>query len=284
MNERTLIAGCLLLCLCLCAACAEREDYFSSTTVDEDPTTGARSHWMEPCETSDQCSDQDAECFCGMCTRPCQSGADCDDIEQGGQSAACVGGQQEAFLHQCGAPRQDTGVCLFSCEQDAQCQGGQSCVDGACVEVCQETAFWRGEEDLSELPLALDVDARVSLLNSGAGHTLYLVLCADAEPPASIASYGLRLFSTDRPTETLFEGRNTALTRACAPSMEVLGVEQDVLHGDVYEATLRVLSQPAAADDWDNQCQPLVEAPRGMCWLEALPALGRTCRNSYSVP
>ena len=135
--------------LALLAACEGSQ----TPTTDVVPDVDSNSNWLTVCDEDGGCG-QGAACVCGVCTALCDPRA-CGEFQAG---ATCVVPGAASFDDLCdqdaSAPAQ--GMCLPTCDQDADCGGGHLCLGGACVPprerrrgYCQDDAQCR-EGDLCD--------------------------------------------------------------------------------------------------------------------------------------
>lgn len=111
-------SACGLLLVALAAACGNTHQARDSN-----------SNWLRACADRESCGDGGSICACGVCTVACVEDEGCQ--RAGADEATCV---SVAEAHCAGASaRSRAAVCAFSCERDAQCEDGLSCVRGACV-------------------------------------------------------------------------------------------------------------------------------------------------------
>jgi uncharacterized protein YkwD len=111
----------------LAASCADPSGH---------PSAGSNSNWLRGCASDLECGDALA-CLCNVCTRVCQSGAECSDLPGG----ACAGPGDASTRSQCGDETLEAGICLERCSAGS-CGEGRACVTGTCVTATlPESAF-----------------------------------------------------------------------------------------------------------------------------------------------
>jgi glucuronoarabinoxylan endo-1,4-beta-xylanase len=94
------------------------------------PKTDSQTNWLRSCQIDAQCDD-DLACFCGICTRPCETGETCSGLDD----TECVPSDDSGTVAVCGGePSTSAGLCLPRCE-DGECAEGQMCVSGVCSPI-----------------------------------------------------------------------------------------------------------------------------------------------------
>ena len=118
------------------------------------PSSDANSNWLAVCVGHADCNDGRA-CICGLCTRTCDSDAEC---AVGETESACVAPGEAAADLVCNAVLRgsDQLICLATCHEDAGCPDGQECRAGACWRVAAPT--FEPQDASQEMPA--DADAR----------------------------------------------------------------------------------------------------------------------------
>src|SRR5690349_7268166 len=96
-----------------------------STHMDFD----SKSNWLRDCSSQDDCGD-DLSCLCGVCTKRCERASACE-----GDKNVCVDPSRDGIESSCASdPQADApGICLLACLSSSECDGGQRCMAGACV-------------------------------------------------------------------------------------------------------------------------------------------------------
>lgn len=92
----------------------------------------SKSNWLRSCSARSECP-QDADCVCGVCTKPCESADACSGLSSG--QALCLDPDQQG-LPECGGdhdPVSASRICLLACKQNAECGTAQSCFRGVCI-------------------------------------------------------------------------------------------------------------------------------------------------------
>lgn len=74
-------------------------------TTGERDATGSETDWLAQCEVDSDC--EVGQCFCGVCTRVCESADECDEAQS---DATCL--RAEALQGCERAPKVDRGICL----------------------------------------------------------------------------------------------------------------------------------------------------------------------------
>jgi uncharacterized protein YkwD len=102
----------------------------SCSEPKESTSDGSNTNWLRQCTQGAECGASTA-CTCGVCSKRCESDADCGSLS----GAHCVAALEAAYLSTCGGASTDLpGVCLPGCEAGS-CGPGQACVSGACAFV-----------------------------------------------------------------------------------------------------------------------------------------------------
>src|SRR5262249_1072162 len=93
------------------------------------PASDSISHWSQACASNRDCGE--LSCICGSCTRGCASDEGCRQSP----AAACYDMTSPLLVDRCAGlqPQVFVGVCLRSCSDDADCELGAECAQGACV-------------------------------------------------------------------------------------------------------------------------------------------------------
>jgi hypothetical protein len=120
----------LWLALALCACNAK-------TTPERD----SQSHWLDRCESSAECGG-DAQCLCGVCSRPCSAQSECGGAAE--VEARCT--ELSAIGAEC-ADQGENRICLPRCDGERGCDvfgAGLSCVSGVCVAVRESSSAGAG--------------------------------------------------------------------------------------------------------------------------------------------
>lgn len=92
-----------------------------------EPSSDSHTNWLRVCSSDRDCAG--LSCECGVCTLPCTSDQECGPAP----GASCVAGEDAATVALCGGvPAPSSGLCLPTCQGDAECVVGQACVAGAC--------------------------------------------------------------------------------------------------------------------------------------------------------
>ncbi|HEU5076775.1 MAG TPA: hypothetical protein VFU02_21445, partial [Polyangiaceae bacterium] len=69
---------------------------------------GGETHWLSPCAMTSECGG-DLACACGVCTRPCNAGAECDDL---GDDALCSEGSELESASACSSAELEQRFCV----------------------------------------------------------------------------------------------------------------------------------------------------------------------------
>jgi uncharacterized protein YkwD len=123
-NRRVLLArvGAVLGALTLLVS--------SCSEPTESTSDGSNTNWLRQCATRAACG-AEAACTCGVCSRRCESDADCGSL----RGARCAAALDPAYLSTCrDISAEVSGVCLPECVPGS-CAPGQACVSGACALV-----------------------------------------------------------------------------------------------------------------------------------------------------
>lgn len=100
------------------------------------PKTGSETHWLQACDDSAECGEENA-CVCGICTTPCRAGT-CDAA---GPDAVCLAPDAPGAIALCGAlPAEATGICARGCAGPDDCSAGLTCEANVCVPIIDEAA------------------------------------------------------------------------------------------------------------------------------------------------
>lgn len=99
---------------------------------DATPSYMGNTNWLVSCDEDDDCDDG-LSCECGVCTKICETTADCDDL-----GSACDSGS-DALVSACGSSLA-MSLCLPECEQDDDCGDAKSCIDAHCLPVAMSVA------------------------------------------------------------------------------------------------------------------------------------------------
>lgn len=162
-------ALCLALCLALWASTMLSGCESTVQAPDGADRIDSNTNWLKGCVADSDCGGGGQHCICGVCTSECGA-TTCDTESLPG--AVCVVDGQSAFSDLCAAvPTIPSGVCLPECSDDAQCEGGQVCNDGACVPAREQRVnYCRDDMDcppealckdnLCEVPMACESDAQ----------------------------------------------------------------------------------------------------------------------------
>ena len=100
----------------------------------DEPTIGSQTNWLKACHSDADCGS--FACFCGTCTRSCETGASCDGLP----GASCIGADDAGAVALCGGgTKPSPDLCLPRCP-DEGCGPGTSCVAGVCSPTLEPTA------------------------------------------------------------------------------------------------------------------------------------------------
>ena len=99
--------------------------------------SGGETHWLDDCDSDDDCGGRSLTCLCGVCTRGCQSDGDC---RAGARAATCFTTASPGVVRRCGVgvTAESPGICLNVCNSDADCRAGDTCASGKCVAAVSE--------------------------------------------------------------------------------------------------------------------------------------------------
>lgn len=221
------------------------------------PSAGSNSNWLRGCASDVECGDALA-CLCNVCTRLCDSSAECAELPGG----VCAASNDGSLRSQCGAEAPEAGVCLEQCTAGS-CGAGRACVAGACITAvlpadpfCAEVAGGGAEESRAEDELLQALQERRLAggvaCAGGAVSAPALALALDSR--LTCAARVLARDLAENGTSSLIDsmGRNTSQRAAAAGYVSVSSFESFVtIPGTVREALATLLEVSTA-------CQGLV--------------------------
>ncbi len=91
----------------------------------------SETHFLTQCESDNDCGS--LSCICDVCTTPCDSNGSCAELNP---NAVCAEIPEQAI---CSTGDPSGEVCLQLCSQDNECETGQVCRAGMCVEASDPT-------------------------------------------------------------------------------------------------------------------------------------------------
>jgi len=119
-------AAVLLIALSALAVTACTDDKRSG-----DPHVDSQTHWLISCQDNATCGDG-LSCLCGVCTLACDRDSACAPTD-GATACVTTAAGAASLLCEDAAPPPQPGLCLPSCDADADCPADLHCRRGSCI-------------------------------------------------------------------------------------------------------------------------------------------------------